>query len=238
MADIALRVSDVKSSSGNFSVQGIDFNLESGDVMGLVGKSGSGKSTLIKGILKLKETDRGQIWAERNGKEVDVKNVSGYSPQENSLYPFLSIQENLESFGRLRGVSEEKIEERSKDLLKKLEIFSDKNKLVSELSGGMKKRADLACCLLHEPKIIVLDEPFSGIDPPQREIIWKILEKQKQEGKIIVLTSHMLKEISRKCNKIGLIKDGEFYRSSKIENIMKESDYENVETFLNDVFRF
>jgi ABC-2 type transport system ATP-binding protein len=238
MARTALRVSNVDSSHGDFKLEDADFNLKSGDIMGLVGKSGSGKSTLIKTILGVYDNEEGNIWAEVNGEERNIREVSGYSPQENSLYPFMSIQENLNAFGSLRGVSKEEISERSEMLLKELQIYKDRDKRVSNLSGGMKKRADLASCLLHDPEIVVLDEPFAGIDPPQRQIIWDNLSSIADEGKIIVITSHLLKDLSDRCNKYGLVHEGQFYRSSKIKKIMQETDYESIETFLNDVFRF
>ena len=102
----------------------------------------------------------------------------------------------------------------------------------------MKKRADLAATLIHKPEIIILDEPFTGIDPPQRNIIWKKLMEEIESGRIVIITSHLLSDISQKCNKFGLVHDGEFYRSHKIRKMMEETDYESVESFLNDVFRF
>lgn len=238
MSETTLSISNVSSSYDGFSLSDVDFNLKSGDIMALVGKSGSGKSTLIKTILGLKRHENGSIWAEVDEKEKKIKKISGYSPQDNSLYPFMTIQENLKSFGRLRGVKKQKIEEKSEELLKELQIYEDRDKKISSLSGGMKKRADLACCLLHDPKIVFLDEPYSGIDPPQRKIIWENLSEIADEGKIVILTSHLLKEVSSHCNKYGLIYEGQFYRSSKIQEIMRETEYNDLEKFLNDVFRF
>ncbi|MFB6215436.1 MAG: ATP-binding cassette domain-containing protein, partial [Candidatus Aenigmatarchaeota archaeon] len=146
--------------------------------------------------------------------------------------------ENLNVFGKMRGMSREEIRQRSEELLEKLRIYDDRGKRIVNLSGGMKKRADLAACLLHDPKLVILDEPFEGIDPPQRQIIWENLQTLSQEGKILVITSHLLGDISDKCNKFGLLHDGEFYRTYQIQEMMEETDYQNIERFLNDVFRF
>ena len=119
-----------------------------------------------------------------------------------------------------------------------MKIYEHRKKDVSDLSGGMKKRADLAIALLHDPRILVLDEPFTGIDPPQRQIIWKNLRRMADRGKIIILTSHLIGDLADNCNNYGLIHDGKFYRTEKITEMMKDTDYQNVENFLNDVFRF
>lgn len=235
---LRLSVSNVNISHRGFRLENVDFNLQSGELMGLVGKSGSGKSTILNAILGLQTIDDGSIWSQIDGEEVEVQEVTGYSPQDNSLHPFLSIQENLDVFGELRRLSQDEKSKKSEELLKKLEIYQARDKRVSQLSGGMKKRADLAATLIHKPEIIILDEPFTGIDPPQRNIIWNKLTEEAEKGKIVIITSHILSDISKKCNKFGLVHDGEFYRSKKIREMMEDTDYESVENFLNDVFRF
>lgn len=206
--------------------------------MGLVGKSGSGKSTIIKAILGINPPDDGRIWMEVDKEEIDISASSGYSPQDNSLYPFMSIQENLQTFGKLRGLGKNEIGEKSEKLLKKLEIFDDRHKRISNLSGGMEKRADLAVALLHSPQLLILDEPFTGIDPPQRQIIWEVLRRLADDGKIIILTSHLIKDVAERCNDYGLVHDGEFYHTYQIKEMMEDTDYKSIEQFLNDVFRF
>lgn len=238
MSEVSLKVSKVTCSYEDFTLEEVDFNLESGEMLGLVGKSGSGKSTLLRAILGIKKYESGSIWAEEDGDEISIQKISGFSPQENSLYPFMSINENLDVFGRLRGVDKDVLRDRRRELLKELKIFEDRKKPVSEISGGMKKRTDLACVLLHDPDIIFLDEPFSGIDPPQRNLIWKELQREARNGKIVIITSHLIQEVSERCNKYGLIHDGKFYRSAKIQNMMVETNYNDLEEFLEDSMRF
>ena len=232
-----LRVSRLTTSYPNFILEDVDFILESGDIMGLVGKSGSGKSTLIKTLIGLKQPDSGSQWVTVDGDEKKIKNVLGYSPQENSLYPFLTIRENLHTFGQIRNCSKDEIEKRGKRLLAELDVKYAIDRKVSELSGGMKKRADIATTLLHSPKLVILDEPFAGIDPPQRKIIWNLIQKNASEGTIFIITSHLVKDLAANCDKYGLVHDGSYHNSEQMMQMMADTDYNRLESFLEDVFR-
>ncbi|MFB6217377.1 MAG: ATP-binding cassette domain-containing protein, partial [Candidatus Aenigmatarchaeota archaeon] len=169
--------------------------------------------------------------------EKNLEDVAGYSPQDNALYPFLTIRENFEVFGKLRGVKKEVIKERMKNLLLDLGIYDARNKRVEELSGGMAKRADLAVTMLHDPKVIVLDEPFSGIDPPQRDIIWDALDDARRDGKIVILTSHMLPDLMNHCDEYGLVHRGEFHNTEEIKKIRDSTKYDSLQEMFRDVFR-
>ncbi|MDY6777774.1 MAG: ABC transporter ATP-binding protein [Candidatus Nanohaloarchaea archaeon] len=237
MPDTVLDVENVETSYGDFSVSGIDLHLQSGDIFGLMGKSGSGKSTVIETLLGLKQPDTGTITVRIDGEECPINTAVGYSPQENSLYPFLSIAENLETFGRLQDIDSQDIQERREQLLSMLNIREAQDKRVTSLSGGMKKRADLAATLLHDPQIVILDEPFTGIDPPQRDIIWQALQQLARDDKIIIVTSHMLHDLQQHCNKYGLIYHGDFLHTEEIASMMENNNYRNFQTFLRDVFR-
>lgn len=237
MVESVLQVSEVDTSYRDFGIHDIDFNLLSGEIMGLIGKSGSGKSTLIKTILGLKKPDNGSVDIVIDGAPKNIKQVTGYSSQENSLYGSLTIKENLETFGSLRGISKKEVMESSEDFLRELGIYEARNKRVDQLSGGMKKRADIAVATVHDPKLVVFDEPFSGIDPPQRKIIWKSIHSMTEEGKMVILTSHLIDDLTQNCNHFGLISQGDFYYSDEIKSMMNETDYASVNNFINDVFR-
>lgn len=237
MAYTALEVSDMDTGYDGFRIHEVDFRLTSGDIMALVGKSGSGKSTLIKTLLGIKQPDKGEITVLVDGMEHDLRDRTGYSSQANSLYDSLTVAENLRTFGKMRDLSTAEIEERMDDILENLGISDAKDKRVDQLSGGMAKRADIAVSTIHDPDIIVFDEPFTGIDPPQRKVIWESIERMAEEDKVIIVTSHLLRTLSERCNRYGLLYSGKFYDTDRIEEIMQNQGYRDVENFLEAAFQ-
>lgn len=233
----ALEVSDMETGYDGFKIKDVDFRLTSGDIMALVGKSGSGKSTLIKTLLGIKQPDKGEVTVLIDGMEHDLRDRTGYSSQENSLYDSLTVGENLKTFGKMRGLSAAEIEERMDDILENLGIPEARDKRVDKLSGGMAKRADIAVSTIHDPDIIVFDEPFTGIDPPQRKVIWESIERMADSGKVVIVTSHLLRALSEKCNSYGLLYSGRFYGTDRIEEIMQNQGYKDVEKFLEAAFQ-
>lgn len=223
---------DLVTGYPTFKIRDVNLVLESGDKMALVGKSGSGKSTLINTFLGIKDSIEGGVWFEEEGEEESLRKVVGYSPQDNAIYDFLTIRENLHTFGKLRGMSNDEIEERGEEILDQLDILDAIDKRVDQLSGGMKKRADIATCILHNPQLVIMDEPFTGIDPPQREIIWERIDKMARNGRIIILTSHNLSMLTKHCNRYGLIQDGEYFNTEKMQQNMKKEGFRTMEEFI------
>ena len=229
-------VKDIIVSHDRFRISKVSFSLKSGDILGLVGRSGAGKSTLIKTFVGLKRPDFGIIQGFINGKTVDLNKVIGYSPQDNALYPFLTLEENLKTFGQLNKLPKSEIKSMSEFLLKRLDLWLSRKKKVVELSGGMQKRADLAVTLIHSPKIILLDEPFGGLDKSLQNFIWKLLRELSQQGCIIIISSHMLSDIQKNCNEFGLIEQGMFYNTNQINRTLKECREKSLETYLEKLF--
>jgi ABC-2 type transport system ATP-binding protein len=236
MDSITLKVDDVGASYGKFKISSVSFQLKSGDIMGLVGRSGSGKSTLLKTLIGLKKPDAGSIITFVNDVEVPLNQLVGYSPQDNSLFPFLTLEENIVTFGRLNRLKKAEIGQRMNELLSVLHLEASKEKRIKELSGGMQKRADLAVTLLHAPKIIVLDEPFTGLDISLQRFIWNFLKGLSSQGNIIIITSHILSDIQKNCNEFGLVEDGMYYDTGKLIQKIGESREKSLEFFLEKLF--
>jgi ABC-type multidrug transport system ATPase subunit len=231
---ITFEVENLIILQGKSRITNVNFRLESGDIMGLVGRSGSGKSTLLKGLLGKVNVTGGNIRVRVDDIPSQLNSVVGYSPQENSLYPYLTLEENLWTFGKLYGINGKEIRENMGALLARLDLVQCRCKLINEMSGGMQKRADLASSLIHNPSIIMLDEPFNGLDISLQRFIWEFLRQLAASGKIIIISSHMLTDIQKNCTQLGLVEKGTFYNTTQIRGIQGMT---RLDDFLEKLFR-
>lgn len=234
--NLTLLIENLQLSYKNFSINNISFSLVAGDILGLVGRSGSGKSTLIKAITGEKKPDKGNVTVTIDGNEISLKKMVGYSPQQNSLYPSLTLEENIYTFGRLMNLDKSMISDTMVSLLKRLDLQKSKEKKIIQLSGGMQKRADLAVTLIHDPRIIILDEPFTGLDISIQAFIWDFLLELSKRGKIVIVTSHHLEDIQKRCNKFALVSRGTFYNNEQITKLLNH-EKTNLKDFLEKLFR-
>lgn len=229
-------VEGVSTGYAHFQIRGINCVLDAGDIYGLLGRSGSGKSTIIKTLLGILPTQEGKICFS-NGADAGTSDglTIGYSPQRNALYPFLTLQENLHTFAQLHKVSNNDFHDRSQKLLARLGLLGHENKRVKKFSGGMEKRADLAVTLIHDPDVIVLDEPFTGLDISLQQFIWKLLCELAKEGKIIIITSHLLEDLQKNCTDYGLVENGWYYGDEEIRKAINRNQG-TLQTFLERLF--
>jgi ABC-2 type transport system ATP-binding protein len=193
------------------AVNNLNFSLPKGAIFGLLGPNGAGKSTLVSLLCGLQKPDQGHVSVlginpVSNGSGVREK--IGVAPQEIALYPTLTAIENLEYFAKMYGINKSKREER---IIKHLETFGltqNQNKQVKNFSGGMKRRLNLIAALLHDPELIILDEPTSGVDVQSRNMILDFLLDVQKTGVTIIYSSHYLEEAERICNELVIIDDG------------------------------
>ena len=230
-----LEVRDLSVGIGKFEIRDISFTLKNGDILGLVGRSGSGKSTLIKALLGRLKIKKGEITFSINGNKSELNKTLGYSPQDNSIFPLLTLEENLETFGKLYGLSKEQISKNAEPILKMLDLEKHVKKKIIEMSGGMQKRSDLAVTLIHNPDVIILDEPFNGLDISLQKFIWMKLRELSKAGKIIIICSHILEDIRKYCNNYGLIESGTYYDSNHIISFLKNNNMQ-LEEYLEKLF--
>jgi ABC-2 type transport system ATP-binding protein len=202
---------EVKNVTMHFNnveaVKDISLNIAGGDVLGLVGSDGAGKSTLLRLIATMIKPAQGEIYI--NGLNVvsekqKIKNIIGYMPQRFGLYQDLTVEENMQFFMDIFDVpSKERKTRRDKYLgFSNLLPFTDR--LAGNLSGGMKQKLGLACVLVHEPQLLILDEPTNGVDPVSRHEFWEILDNMQKEGMTIIVSTAYLDE-GEKCNNVGLM---------------------------------
>jgi ABC-2 type transport system ATP-binding protein len=201
-----------KSFNGVHAIDNLDFEVREKEIFGIVGPDGAGKSTLLRMLSTILVPDSGDILLHGESIFTDpfsVKERIAYMPQRFGLYEDLSVEENIRFFGRLFGMSEKKIRGQLPGLYEfsNLKQFSDR--LAGNLSGGMKQKLGLACCLVHRPELILLDEPTNGVDPVSRREFWKILYTLLGEGVTILVSTAYLDEAER-CSRVGLMYQGEF----------------------------
>lgn len=207
----------------------INLSINENEIFGLIGPSGAGKTTLIRLMIGAISADRGSIHV-MNYKVPNIKalDIIGYMPQSDALYNDLSGYDNLMFFGGMYHMSREERKNRIEDVLKLVDLTNDAKKKVMNYSGGMKKRLSLATALLHHPKVLILDEPTVGIDPILRKKIWDEFYKLKEQGKTIIVTTHVMDE-AVKCDRLGLIYNGSILDCNTVETLLGRTKDNSIE---------
>ncbi len=207
----------------------VSLTVNTGEILCLLGPSGAGKTTLIRSIIGALKTNGGEIVISG----ITVPNLKlmydiGFMPQEDSIYSDLTGADNLAFFGGLYKMKGKALSDRSDEMLKMLDLYEDKNKLVEEYSGGMKKRLSLAIALLHNPKFLLLDEPTAGIDPILRKSIWEKFNQLKDEGSCIIVSTHVIDE-AEKCERTALVYNGKIIYDDTTKNLIAQTRNGDIE---------
>ena len=227
------RLIEIEKLSKSFGEQKvldkIDFKLESGEIVGLIGPSGSGKSTLIKTMLGMEKADEGEalVLDYKMPKREILSNI-GYMAQSDALYEMLTGYENLEFFGKMKGVPSDKLKKEIEYIAEIVDLTVDLKKLVSKYSGGMKRRLSLAIALIGSPELLILDEPTVGIDPSLRKNIWKELFKQRDNGVGILVTTHVMDE-AELTDKVGLLLNGDIIDFDTPQQLKVKNNVNTIE---------
>ena len=208
----------------------VNLSIDEGDIFGVIGESGSGKTTLLNMLVGFLEPTQGKaLYFAKTGHEAKdlnrnlskIKKFLGFTPQHNSFYPKLTVEENLFHFGQLYGLSKETLKHNVDNILQSTELYDHRHKLAEHLSGGMQKRLDISCSMVHKPKILVLDEPTADLDPVlQKEISWLLQEANKQ-GITIIIASHDLESIENICNKVAIVHKGRVFSQGLLDDVKK-----------------
>ncbi|MDI6737009.1 MAG: ABC transporter ATP-binding protein [Nanoarchaeota archaeon] len=190
----------------------ISLNIPKGSYFGIIGLSGSGKTTLMNILIGYWKQSSGKVFFD--GKQLKFSKTRlheniGFATQSISVYPLLTAKENLAYFGRLYGMKDESIRKRTTAILDLMDLTDAENLLAKELSTGMIRRLDIACSLIHNPKVLFLDEPTEDLDPVLRKEMLALIKKINDQGKTIIMASHMLDEVEVVCSRIAIIHNGE-----------------------------
>lgn len=233
MTQIIASLNDaVKKFDHHKVLNDISLNIEKGKLLGLIGPSGSGKTTTIKCLLGMEKLNSGSTQVfDKQMPNRKILNRIGYMGQTDALYNSLNAKENLEFFGKLAGLKGQALTRRMQEVLKLVDLEDALNKTVNTFSGGMKRRLSLAITLLANPDFIILDEPTVGIDPKLRNQIWGQLKTMTEEGKSVIVTTHVMDEAER-CDKVGLIVEGQLFAIGTPQELKKKFNAQSIE----DVF--
>lgn len=231
--NMGLKVENVeKNFIGKKAVDNISFSIDKPGVFGLLGTNGAGKTTTIRMILGIITKDKGKIsW---NGKNVTRKNVNfGYMPEERGLYPKSKIYDQLTYFAELKGMKKEQTDKAIKTWAKKLEIEEYLNMPAEKLSKGNQQKVQFAMAVMHNPELVVLDEPFSGLDPVNTELLKNIVLDLVKQGKYIIMSSHQMASIEEFCTDILILKRGKTILKGNLKEIKESYSAKTVEVSCN-----
>lgn len=220
-----------KSYNDNQAVRGISFSIKDGECYGLLGPNGAGKSTTINMLSMLFPPDSGEITigginiSKNNTK---IKHMLGIVPQEIALYEKFTAWENILFWGSIYGISGKALEDKAEELLKWVGLFDRRKDVVKDYSGGMKRRINIACALLHSPKVLLLDEPTVGVDPQSRNLIFELIEHLNNQGMTIIYTTHYMEEAERLCDRIGIIDKGLIIAQGTLDELKAQSEVKDM----------
>lgn len=205
-----LAVQDLQKNYGKRQVlRGLNLHIQAGEIYGLLGPNGAGKTTTINILCNLLNPDRGTILLDGQPLSDRTKPLLGVAPQENLLYKSLSCAENLDFFARLYGLTGKSKQKQVISSLAAVNLSDRASSVVETLSGGMQRRLNIAAAIVHQPKLVILDEPTTGLDIEARYEIWDLIRNLKTQGITILLTTHLLDEAERLCDRIGILKNGQ-----------------------------
>lgn len=230
--NIAIKAEQITKVFGDFTaVDHISFEVSKGEIFGFLGANGAGKTTAMRMFCGLSIPSSGN--ATVAGFDVyknteDIKKNIGYMSQKFSLYENLTILENLEFFGGIYGLSNKQIKEKSAELIAKLGLEKEKNKLVSELPLGWKQKLAFSVAIFHEPEIVFLDEPTGGVDPVTRRQFWDLIYEASENGITIFVTTHYMDE-AEYCNRVSIMVDGKIEALDTPINLKKQFGVKNMD---------
>lgn len=227
-----------KHFEATVAVDDVSLRVEKGELFGLLGPNGAGKSTLTKMMSGMMDPTSGLIKisgydVQKNSME--VKELIGVIPQDIVLYDYMNAFENLAFFGKLYGLSGKRLQERIDRMIGFTQLDEKAAKRrISTYSGGMKRRVNIAVALLHEPQVILMDEPTAGLDPQNRLALWDIIRTLHEQGKTIVLTTHLMDEAEELCNRVAIMDKGKIIALNAPHRLIKKIDIEHTVTVVPD----
>lgn len=212
----------VKQFDGVFAVNGVSFTVQKGNVYGFLGPNGAGKTTTIRMIMGIIQPDQGEI--QLNGESINQlsRNYLGYLPEDRGLYQKQRLEETIVYFGMLRGLNKSDAISTAKSWLSRFSLGNQGNRKIEELSKGNQQKIQFILSLIHDPELLILDEPFTGLDPINQLLLKEIIQEKQDEGKTIVFSTHQMEQVERLCTNICLVNKGEVVLEGALNSIRRD----------------
>jgi len=225
-----LQIENISKTYGNLkAVQDVSFQVEQGRIYGILGPNGAGKTTMIRMIMNILIPDSGQINLFGQSMNDDLKKRIGYLPEERGLYAKMRIIDILTFFGELHEMNRHNANEKAKKWLKRMELDGWQDKKVEELSKGMQQKIQFIATIMHEPDVIILDEPFAGLDPINTQLIRNIMLELSEKNIAIMFSTHLLDAAEKICHDVLLINKGKKVLDGKLKTVKKEYSTNSVQ---------
>jgi ABC-2 type transport system ATP-binding protein len=222
----SIEVNHILKAYGNrAAVNDVSFNVNQGEIFGLIGPNGAGKTTTIRMMMDIIKPDSGDIKIMGEKLNEGSKNKIGYLPEERGLYKKMTVIDSILFFASLKGVDKELARKRGEELLKRADLLQHRNKRIEELSRGMGQIIQVIITIIHEPDLIILDEPFSGLDPVNTQLLKDLIRDLKSKGKTIIMSTHLMNDIEELCDRLLMINKGRTVLYGSVSEV--KSKYRN-----------
>ncbi|MBW4645698.1 MAG: heme ABC exporter ATP-binding protein CcmA [Goleter apudmare HA4340-LM2] len=215
-----LKINNLSKSYGKKQVlRNLSFHINAGEIYGLLGANGAGKTTTINIICNLLKTDEGEVRINNQSVSAATQKLIGIATQDNLLYETLSCEENLKFFADIYGFEQKSLQKQVRETLAAVNLLDSAKSPVETLSGGMKRRLNIAVALVHKPQLVILDEPTTGLDVESKYEIWELIRQLKNQGITVLMTTHLLDEAERLCQRMGILKNGQIVAEGSLAQL-------------------
>lgn len=233
----ALEVKNLtKTFNGIIAVDNASFNIPEGSIFGLIGRNGAGKTTTIRMMMNIYLPDKGEVILRGTKVGQDFKNKVGYLPEERGLYKKMKVLETLLFFAEIKGASGRDIQRNALSYLERFDLIDRKDSKLEDLSKGNQQKVQFISTILHNPEFIILDEPFSGLDPINTNLLKEIILEEKRKGKVIILSTHLMEFAEKMCDHIAMIDHGRIILNGLLNDIKLNYAQKNVSlTYQGDI---
>lgn len=225
----ALEVRNLSKSFGSIkAVDDVSFNIPEGKVFGLIGRNGAGKTTTIRMMMNIYMPDNGEVILRGSPVTEEFKQKVGYLPEERGLYKKMNVWDTLMFFASVKGNVGRETEKKANEYLRKFQLFDRKTSKIQDLSKGNQQKIQFIATILHDPEFLILDEPFSGLDPINTDLLRQIIIDLKNQGKVIIFSTHLMDFAEKMCDHIAMIDHGKIILHGSLPEIKKKFGHRNV----------